>query len=414
MNIGFVSTRLAGLDGVSLEVTKLARSFEAMGHTCFYCAGELDDRGEGRLVPEMHFTHPDAVALHDLAFSTPTPPPDLYPRIYAAADYLRAELAAFVHDFNIDLIISQNSNAIPMNIALGVAITELARRTRIKVLCHNHDFYWERDRFIINCIQDILDDAFPPRLPTVRHMTINNMMQRRLYAFKGTPSVYLPNVFDFANPPSPPDDYALSFRSEVGLSDNDIIILQPTRIIRRKGIEKAIELVRKLDDDRLILLLTHKEGDEAGEYGAWLREEAARSGIRYKFVDEYVDEVRAERDGHRVYSLWDVYPHADFITYPSTYEGFGNALLETAYFRKPFIVHTYPMYLSDIRPAGIRAVEFHHDITDSVLNDVRQLIDNPHLREEIVEHNYKVGLKHFSYAVLDQKLKKAIATFDDE
>lgn len=414
MNIGFVSTRLAGLDGVSLEVSKLAHCLELMGHQCFYCAGELDDRGAGRLVPEMHFTHPDAVEIHNAAFSSPTRSPQLYNRIYESADFLRKELEAFVADFDIDLIISQNSNAIPMNISLGVAITELARRSRIKVLCHNHDFYWERDRFIINGIQDILDDAFPPRLSNVRHMTINTMMQRRLYSFRGLPSTYLPNVFDFEMPPEPPDDFAMPFRNEVGLSDDDLIVLQPTRIIRRKGIEKAIELVRKLNDDRLILLFTHQEGDEEGAYGAWLREEADRANIRYRFIDDYVDEQRGERDGHEVFGLWDVYPHAHFITYPSTYEGFGNALLETMYFRKPFIVHTYPMYLSDLKPVGVRAVEFHHDITPDVLNQMRELIDNEALREEIVEHNYQVGLKHFSYSVLQQQLTQALATFDND
>ncbi len=56
MNIGFISTRLAGTDGVSLEAAKWASIFESEGHLCFYMAGELDkDKPNQRslLVEEM-------------------------------------------------------------------------------------------------------------------------------------------------------------------------------------------------------------------------------------------------------------------------------------------------------------------------------------------------------------------------
>lgn len=41
LNIGFVSTRFAGIDGVSLESSKWARVLEHEGHACFWFAGEL-------------------------------------------------------------------------------------------------------------------------------------------------------------------------------------------------------------------------------------------------------------------------------------------------------------------------------------------------------------------------------------
>ena len=56
MNIGFVSGRLAGTDGVSLEAAKWADVLERMGHRVYYCAGELEEGGPpGMLVPEMYF-----------------------------------------------------------------------------------------------------------------------------------------------------------------------------------------------------------------------------------------------------------------------------------------------------------------------------------------------------------------------
>ena len=413
MNVGFISTRLAGVDGVSLETAKMAQVMQEFGHDVFYLAGELDEAAPpGRVVPAMHFNAPTAKAHHDAVFGTQTVAPELIDQIYAEADTLRQALTAFIDDFGIDLIIPQNASTIPMNIALGVAITETIRRRQIKTICHHHDFYWERDRFMSNGIQDILDDAFPPDLSPIRHLTINRIMQRRLKVFRGIQSHYLPNVFDFASPPPPMDAYAQGFRQAIGLQDDDLIVLQPTRLVRRKAIEKAIELVQRLDDPRLVLVITGYAGDEPGLYAEWLQEQAAASGIRYQFIGDRVGAERGEQDGQSVFTLWDIYPHAHFITYPSVYEGFGNALIETCYFRKPLVVHRYSMYLSDIKPAGIQAVEFSHDITPAVIQQTQRLIDDEAYRQAMVDNNYAVGMQHFSYDVLRDTMRSVLQTLD--
>ncbi|MGQ9518460.1 MAG: glycosyltransferase family 1 protein, partial [Anaerolineae bacterium] len=66
--IGFVSTRLAGTDGVSLEVAKWVEILQELGHACFYFAGECDWPAEySYVVPEAHFAHPDIRRLtHEL------------------------------------------------------------------------------------------------------------------------------------------------------------------------------------------------------------------------------------------------------------------------------------------------------------------------------------------------------------
>ena len=79
MNIGFVATRIAGLDGVSLEINKWDAVLKRMGHTCAFLAGELDKKAQpGMLVPECHFQHPDIKAMHDEAFSGASESRDLY------------------------------------------------------------------------------------------------------------------------------------------------------------------------------------------------------------------------------------------------------------------------------------------------------------------------------------------------
>lgn len=402
LKIGVIATRLAGVDGVSLEAEKMVRVFEAMGHECYYIAGELDAQARpGWLVPAMHFYDPVAKQIHDEVFRTAQPRPSTIKRIYTLADRIRQEIEGFVDEFKIDLLISQNASTLPSNISLGVAITDVVKRSRMRTICHHHDFYWERDdRFINNGIEDILREAFPPKLPIIQHLVTNTPMQRRLYEFRGIDALYLPNVLDFDTPPPLLDAYALTLRDALGLDADDLIVLQPTRVRRHKTVEKAIELVRRLRDERLVLIVTGTEHDEPGDYGRWVREEADRAGIRYRFIGDMVGARRGTRHGQRVYSMWDIYPQAHFVTYPSVYEGFGNALLEAVYFHKPFVVHRYPAYLADIKPVGIRAVEFWHDITDDVLRQTRDIINDEALRKQMTEQNYQVGQEYFSLKVL--------------
>ena len=54
-NIGFVSTRLAGTDGVSLESSKWADVFENNGYRCFWFAGEVDRESEKSFLEEDRF-----------------------------------------------------------------------------------------------------------------------------------------------------------------------------------------------------------------------------------------------------------------------------------------------------------------------------------------------------------------------
>ena len=61
-----------------------------------------------------------------------------------------------------------------------------------------------------------------------------------------------------------------------------------------------------------------------------------------------------ERGPKKVYTLWDIYPYAALVTYPSLYEGFGNAFLESVYFKVPMLVNRYAIFHRDIEPKGFK------------------------------------------------------------
>ena len=118
--------------------------------------------------------------------------------------------------------------------------------------------------------------------------------------------------------------------------------------------------------------------------------------------------------GQKVYSLFDVYPHADLVTYPSFYEGFGNAFLEAVYFSKPVVVNTYAVYARDINPLGFKTVEMSQLVTNQVVEQTRQVLSDNVIRAEWAETNYKLGLKYFSYSVARRKLAARLANLFGE
>ena len=81
--VGFISFRLAGTDGVSLETEKMADVFRSWGYRCVFMAGELDTPPEDSfLVEETHFQHPDIRGIYLECFSQMNRPPELTRRIH--------------------------------------------------------------------------------------------------------------------------------------------------------------------------------------------------------------------------------------------------------------------------------------------------------------------------------------------
>jgi len=407
--IGFVSTRFAGTDGVSLETDKWAHVLERLGHTCFYLAGASDRPADkSRIVPEALFTHPDIRRIYDTAFSQRKRSSEITWLIHRLKTYLKEQLYAFVRDFGIELLISQNALAIPMNIPLGLALAEFIAETGFPTIAHHHDFFWERKRFLVNCVWDYLNMAFPPHLPSIRHVVINSSAANQLSLRTGISSLLVPNVMDFDHPPSPPDEYAQDVRAALGLAPDEFFFLQPTRVVQRKGIEHAIELVSRLDR-RARLVISHAAGDEGDAYELRVRDFAELLQVRTNFVSDIIRDQRGTtQDGRKIYTLGDVYPHADLVTYPSDIEGFGNAFLEAIYYRRPIVVNNYSIFDIDIKPKGFRVIEFDGYISDETVRRVRQVLEDRHLAQEMTEYNYELGKRHYSYTVLERRLQTLI------
>jgi mannosylglucosylglycerate synthase len=333
-------------------------------------------------------------------------------KIYQMADYLKGTLYDFVDAFGIEILVVENALCLPMHVPLGVALAHFIAETEIPTIAHHHDFYWERARFSVNAVNDFLRMAFPPTSESIQHVTINSFAQNNLSWRGGVSSILIPNVLDFEHPPSEEELAKTNLRERLGLSPDDVVLLQPTRVVPRKGIEHSIALVSQLRDPRCKLVVSHESGDEGLDYQRTLIELAEQSGVDLRFVHApTVDSGATRISDTPTTDLAEAYAAADLITYPSLYEGFGNALLEAFYYRKPVLVNRYSIFVSDIEPKGFKVITMDGFLTRSVLDHVRRVISDEAYREEMVAYNYELGKAFFSYTVLRRKLRALVTNF---
>ena len=400
--IGIISTRLAGTDGVSLETAKWVKVLESLGYECFYFAGESDWPADHTyLLPEAHFEHSEINELnHDLF--------DDYQRLQKTSSsinrlklHIKSHLHKFINNFSPDILIAENILSTPMNIPLGLALTEVIVESDLPTIGHHHDFYWERERFSISGAEDYLRAAFPPTLRQIRHVVINSYAQSQLAMRTGINSTLIPNVMEFRRPLPVIDDFSSDLREELGISQDECLLLQPTRIVPRKRIELSLELARRIDKN-CVVLISHRSGDEGNAYESHLRKFADLLNVRVIFGGDRFDYYRGQaQNGQKIFSLEDAYLQADLVTYPSRVEGFGNAFLETIYYKRPIVMSTYEIFKTDIQPKGFKVIGFGDFIDNRCIAAAREILSNPQQAKEMTEINFSIGKRNYSFDTLE-------------
>ena len=441
MNIGIFHFQVGGTDGVSLEIEKWKMALEERGHTCYLCAGDLGTT-EGTLIREMFHHLPESERLYLNTFEklSDFDPPGYSAELERMTEVLVEGFRAFIQEKEIDLILSQNIWCVAANPAVAKALETVRREYDLPAISHNHDFYWERiGGLSLTCAPaiELMDKYLPPHDPSIKHAVINSLAQIELKERKGIPSLIVPNVFDFETPPWEVDDYNSDLRSEIGLKKNDLVILQATRIVSRKGIELAIDFTRALNtlerrellvenglfdgrkftkNNRIVLVLAgYTQDDLTHEYKDNLIDKAIQSGVELLFIEDRVSAERSTRDGQKIYSLWDTYTAADLVTYPSLWEGWGNQFLEAIKAKLPLVLFEYPVFKKDIKPKGFKVislgdtihdyddaglVQIENGILESAADQAMGILTDPGLRKDVVDPNYSLAKEHYSITAL--------------
>ena len=417
MRIGIIIGRIGGVDGVALETEKWIEVLKRMGHEIFIISGQFQnwnfDPEHDTLVVEMSFFSPESYWGQKKAFFYPDANIDeLLEHINLYSNIIADKIVDWVHDKKIEIVISENASALPAHLEMGRGIAIAIEKLGIPTITHDHDFAWERGGRYVSpheVINKIIEETFPLRLPNSFHAVINTHAKETLKKKYNRDSIIVPNVMDFNMKFGIPDDHNKNLPRDLGLHPENKLLFQVTRIVRRKGIKVSIQLINKLQDNNIKLVITGDYKDDAGSiyYNELVNLiHQLKVSEQVFFASHLIHNKGLTGEGEGKYSLSDAYANATACTYFSTYEGFGNAFVEAVLAKRPIFVNNYkPVYWPDIGRKGFKTVMLEdNNLTDEKVEQMREIIYNDKLNREIAEFNFQLGKKYFSYEVLKEKL----------
>lgn len=326
----FVSFRLGGPDGVSIEAAKWKWAFEELGMRVLTVAGggpvDVLVAGLGLDAQEG----PDPSELRDITDSA-------------------------------DLVVVENLCSLPLNPRAASVVAD-ALRGRPAVM-HHHDLPWQRPRFAT--------EPTPPDDAAWAHVVINDSSRRELEA-RGIRSTLMRNTFD---PETKPGEREAT-RTALGIGGGELLVLQPTRALPRKNVAGGLALAEALGATYWLL------GDAEDGYGPELERllDSATTPVRHGYG----------KDGAGS-DVADAYAASDVVVLPSTWEGFGNPAVESALHRRPLAIGRYPV-ARELAAFGFRwfDAEGSAAISRWLSSSDRRLLD--HNREVATTHFSMRGL----------------------
>ena len=423
-------------------------------------------------------------------------------KIWQQTVNLSLQLGKLIVDKNINLLIPVNVNSNPGNVSLAFAIVLVSEIMGIPVLNNNHDFYWEdgnppnkrkkpglRDHFFTNShlgeIFSLIEVLYPWDSPPWFQTVINPLQKNKLIKKFGFNPVAVANIPTFVDTkkyrPVSKDDkneilkrlhfffsgsqdvlysksitrYINSLKTKqyqapviLGCSDKtvvrfkgaNILILQPTRILRRKRIERNFGLISTLFRDKkfkvffeqntqmsIVLLITGPVSTGQEDYFLELirkfksllneisRLFRERVFLALKFGIENTTYM-SDR-GLKPIGIEEIYAAADIVVLPSESEGRGLPIIESCACGTPIIVNRYKpekVFASVIgehldKSKRLNVVEFPKE-DSSLPRSIIEFFNLPEKFSKIVLQNRKNVKKRYGLEALEKILDKCLYT----
>ncbi len=433
--------RVGKTDGVSLQISYWQEILKDLGVEVKLLSGPVN-QGADYVIPELEQQlNPQVYRLDENAFGGIKDYPSkekFNQQLKAVQDLLYSRFMGIFNQAKPDRMIVSNIFSVGEHLPAAGALAEAIKKQKIPTVAVHHDFYWESPRcrqyLSTELVEQQLEQYFPPENKYFTHCTINSIAKDELKKRKGIDAHLLYDTHNFKQPAWEIDDFNQDLFREFDYQPNDIIILQATRIVRRKNIELAIDLVSKLqqseflnklnkaklynglnfnpDKNKIVLVLAGYAEKRDLRYKQRLLDYAQQKGVVLWDIGHKITGCRCHHPDKK-YSLWDVYPYADLVTYPSCEEGFGNQFLEAVFAKKPIATFQYPVFELDIKPKGFKFIDLGSqtklnpdtnlvEIPDQKLKSAAEksieLLINKDKYQQLVNQNYQLGKKYFSYA----------------
>jgi glycosyltransferase involved in cell wall biosynthesis len=283
-------------------------------------------------------------------------------RVTTVAGERRDRLAAALD--GADLVVVDNVCSLPMNRAVGEAVADhLVGRPAV---LRHHDLPWEREQYAAVTSWPRDDAAW-------RHVTINELARRALAERRGIAATTVYHGFD----ERPWPRRRAEVRAELGITGPEPLVLQPTRAIPRKNVEIGLALARAL----------------GGTY--WLTgpaEDGFADRLERLVRTAGVPVVRGVPAG---VPMAAVYAACDVVVLPSSWEGFGLPLVESALHRRPLVVGDFPV-ARELGALGFRW------FTPAGLDALRAWLADPD--PALLDHNEALARRHFGMDALVRRL----------
>jgi glycosyltransferase involved in cell wall biosynthesis len=446
--------RVGGTDGVSLEIAKRKEILEKYGCEVKLIAGKRSQNADHTIkelewdddiipiIKENGFIH---FRRHDLSAE------ELKRKMNKISSIIEGKLNAIQLQEQFDRVLIHNIFSFGGHVAAAKAFTKWIKKCKIPTLATHHDFYWERKEYQTprnEYLKRYMQKFMPPKSKYIEHVVINSLAKRELYKRADINARVMPDVFDFEQAKWQVDNFNKDFLHEFAIDPRDLIILQATRVIPRKGIELAIDYAIALQEkisklkrkklyngkklnskSKVVLILAGYAEDEKREYLYRLKNKAFENQLCVKFISDHVKAKRKFSHRVKTYSLWDAYAHADVVSFPSIWEGWGNQFIEAIFAKKPIVLYEYPVYKADIKKEGYDIISLGNGGSDlscdeNELYSIPQKNIDKAVKQTIrwlkssktsakLEHNYQIGRKYHDFNVLENFLINQLDLLDN-
>lgn len=442
MNIALAHYRINNTDGVSVEMQKWSRVLTEMGHKCMFVSGS-EQSDTNYHIDGIDFQDETNKIVVENCYEELKNFPDessLKTWIYQRAGEIEKSLQEVKRKYRIDCFFVANILSLGWNLSAAIAFTNFARKhPKVKFVCVDSDIYWERELYnhpVVGFVGEIVDNYLLPDFFNVKHCVISENAKREMIKRRGINSEILSKYID-----TEADGVEIVERSEqirvlAGAGENDLLVLNPSRLVPRKAVEFSVELIAYLnsvrheligktlsngrvfrEDSQIRLLLYGIEENPEDRYFERIRKEAEQLNVSYCYLGDKIGNARtADKFGYM-----DAFYASDLVVVSSVLESWGSHILETALAHKPMVVFEYPVFAESVKKYGFRLCSLggkYLDVKPLKLippeavskagREALALWTDVDKAESCAQKNYNICTKYFSMKILKNTLQKII------